>query len=458
MRHDPGQGAIRDRTELLDQLSVACELEQGLCLQYLFTAFSLKDSPQEGLHGEVLTRVRKWKADIFLIAAQEMLHLAQAANLLSAIGGTVQLRRPNFPQSPRYYPTGLPWGLLPFSRDTIRLYACYERPEHLSPELQRLLGDCKFDLPALFREQAADFDSKRPRRHLPERYAPQRPRSTQHETIGALYQAIRLAFLELDTPERPLFIGLPEAQVDGDMIDFPQILKVVDRDSASAAIDLIIRQGEGCPSDRLDSHFGLFINILREYDALRAKLPGFQPARDVHPNPLSRLHVDNTYPGWRLIDDPFTRQVNDLTSDVYQAMMLALYRFFATSEDAPAQRRELARTSLYTMTTVLKPLGEALTKLPMGDSPLAASARPLCAGASFEIDRMIQLLPYQQPTWLYLEERLRELAAHGQRLSLQALGSAVYASAAPELQSAAVTLQRIADEFSARVPAHLRRR
>lgn len=461
MRRDPEQGQIRDRTELIDQLSVACELEQGLCLQYLFTAFSLKDSPEEGLRGEALTQVRKWKADIFLIAAQEMLHLAQAANLLTAVGGTVQLRRPNFPQSPRYYPTGLPWGLLPFSRDTIRLYACYERPDSLSAEQRKLLGELQFDLPALFREKPSEFEVKRPRRHLPERYAPQRPRSTQYETIGALYAAIRRAFLELDTPARPLFIGPVDAQVDGEMIDFPQIYKVVDRDTAVAGIDLIVRQGEGSPSDRHDSHFGLFVNILREYDALHARLPGFQPARDVHPNPLSRLHVDNTYPGWRLIDDAFTREVNDLTSDVYQAMMIALYRFFATTEDTPAQRRELARTSLYTMTTVLKPLGEALTKLPMGDVPKAGSGRPLRAGASFEIDRMIQLLPHQQPTWLYLEERLRELAGYSQRLSVRAeaaaaQGNEAYAPAIPELRSATVTLQRIADEFSRRVPVQLR--
>ena len=462
MRRDPEQGQIRDRTELIDQLSVACELEQGLCLQYLFTAFSLKDSPDEGLRGEALTQVRRWKADIFLIAAQEMLHLAQAANLLSAIGGTVQMRRPNFPQSPHYYPTHLPWGLLPFSREAIRLYACYERPNNPTPEQQNLLGKLDFDEAALYHEQPAEFGAKRPRRHLPPRYANQHPRSTQYETIGALYEAIRTAILELDK-RVPLFIGPPDAQVDGGMIDFPQIYKVVDSESAVAAIDLIVRQGEGCAEDRQDSHFGLFLNILRQYDALHAKLPGFQPARDVHPNPLSRLHVDNTNPGWRLIDDAFTRQVNDLTSDVYQAMMLALYRFFATSEDTPAQRRELARTSLYTMTTVLKPLGEALTKLPMGDVSQADSTRPTRAGASFEIDRMIQLLPHQLPTWLYLEERLRELAGRSQRLSLQAeaatvQGNTAYQPAIPELRSATVTLERIAGDFSRHVPANPRRK
>src|ERR1044071_1237944 len=122
---------IPTREELLFQLAVACELEQGLCLQYLFTAFSLKDGFSEGgIHTqEQLTYVRQWKSNILLIAAQEMLHLTQAGNLIAAAGGTVQLRRPNFPQPPGYYPTGLPWQLDPFSPDVIRRYVCYERPE-----------------------------------------------------------------------------------------------------------------------------------------------------------------------------------------------------------------------------------------------------------------------------------------------------------------------------------------
>ena len=445
----PGNPGIADRTALIDQLSVACELEQGLCIQYLFSAFSLKDDAAEGLSGEALTVVRKWKGMILMIAAQEMLHLAQAANLLAAIGGTVQLRRPNFPQSRGYYPTGLPWGLLPFTRDTIRLYACYERPAEVRPELRQLLGNFHFDEAALFHEDAAHWSGKvHSRATLPARYAEQRERSTSFETIGALYEAIGRAFGDLDLPKSPLFIGSPLAQVEGDMIDFPQLHKIADTQGANAAIDLIVKQGEGGPHDRPDSHFGLFVRILREYDELEARDPEFAPARDVHPNPLSRLHVDNTYPGWRLIDDAFTREVNDLTTDVYQAMMLALYRFFATTDNAADGRRHLARTALYAMTTVVKPLGEAMTRLPMGGPPSGpGDARPTRAGASFEIDRAIQLMPDSSSSWHYLRERLGQLAERAAVLADRALGQPAYASAAPELASAAATLRQLSQDF-----------
>ena len=112
-------------------MAVAAELEHGLCLQYLFTAASLKDRFDEGgLIADELIRVRSWKATLNFIASQEMLHLAQVVNLTIAVGGQPHLTRPNFPQRPDYYPTGLPWGLWPFRAQVIELYAWYERPDN----------------------------------------------------------------------------------------------------------------------------------------------------------------------------------------------------------------------------------------------------------------------------------------------------------------------------------------
>ena len=454
--------AIRDRTDLIGQLSVGCELEQGLCLQYLFTAFTLKDSLSEGLTLDELSTVRKWKANIFLVAAQEMLHLAQVANLLAAVGGTVQLQRPNFPQSKFYYPTLLPWGLFPFSRETVRLYALYERPAKPRDEDARLLGaadalaleDVQLSAAeeaTLYHEDPALWLEKLPHSYLPQRHLGKRAKAARHvTTIGELYGAIGQAFATLcPPPAGELIIGSPRAQVDGELIDFPQILKVADRQAAAAAVDLIVRQGEGAPADRSDSHFGIFVDILHEYDRLKQARPAFEPSRDVHPNPLSRLHVDNSFPGWRLIADDFTRDVNDLASDVYQSMMLMLYRFFATADEEPAQRRILARTAIYTMTTAIKPLGEALTRLPMGDEPSpGAIPRPQFAGPSFEINRSIQLLPFQDSAWIAMHERLLELAQRASALSVDPRGAEPgHGGAALDLEAAAATLTRIAGEF-----------
>jgi len=430
-------GVIKNREQLLHQLAVACELEQGLCLQYLFTAFSLKDDLREGGINtmEQLTHVREWKANIFLVAAQEMLHLTQAANLCAAAGGTVQLRRPNFPQAPRYYPTGLPWRLDPFSADVMRRYTCYERP---SPWNDPPFG-CQDTVPP---DVQAEIDELSPFAHLPEPLRQSHaPRAVEHQTIGQLYEAIRTAFLELPN----VIIGSSEAQVDGRLVDFPQVFEVHTRDDAVRGIDLIVSQGEGTHTDRIDSHYGVFLSIYREHQAFLARDPRFSPVRPVASNPLSQLHVDNTYPGWRLIDDPYTRDVDDLFNQVYGTMLLMLYRFFATDEESAVQLHTMSRTFLRIMTTVLKPLGESLTLLPMGPSTPDKTAGP-----SFEIDREIQLLPHKASAWTYLHERL--IQGWHTALALAEDPRAPAGAVPANLRNAGIILRQLADGFGAYVP------
>jgi hypothetical protein len=454
----PETQSIDTRDELIQALAVASELEQGLCLQYLFTAFSLKDDVSEGLSPRELTFVRKWKANIFLIGAQEMLHLAQAGNLCTAIGGGLHLRRPNYPQRPDYYPTRLPWGLFPFSRDTISVYALYERPTpELSDELRRLVEPSATGLSleaSLFREDPTAFRAKRPHDALPGRYDALRPKTTSAVTIGELYTAIRNAFEALTPPSGELFIGDPELQMDGRRIDFQDVTEIRSRPDAARAIDLIIRQGEGAPQDRIDSHFGVFVNILREYDALRRENPTFSPARDVHPNPLSRLHVDNNYPGFRLIHDDYTRAVNDLNSGVYDAMVTLLYRLFATPRRAARAQKLLASAALRVMTTVVKPLGEALTRLPMGDDGTrGAGNRPRFCGPSFEVDRSVELVPDARAGWISAYEQLVELSARARVLAESPEASAeAHRAAIPFLRAASTTLSAIAASLGPELP------
>ncbi|MCU1350248.1 MAG: hypothetical protein JWO56_3278, partial [Acidobacteria bacterium] len=341
---------LGSRKALLSYLTVACEIEQGLCLQYLFTAFSLKDDFSEGGIStlEQLTAVRRWKADLFLIAAQEMLHLTQAANLSTAAGGTVQLGRPNFPQGKDYYPTQLPWQLAAFSSETIARYVCYERP---SDEALARMHWASFDgtpILAIYEDIRSEA-APGPFADLPA----QRPaRARDAATVGEIYEAIAEAFQVL--PD--VIIGPEEAQIDGRKVDFTQVVKVLSRDDARAAVELIIHQGEGTKSERQDSHFGVFLHIYNQFVDFQKADPSFQPVRPVCTNPLSKLHVDNTFPGWRLIDNKSTRAVNDLCSSVYETMLLMLYRFFATPAHEEAAQRKLSAAFLRVMTTVIKPL------------------------------------------------------------------------------------------------------
>ena len=279
--------AVPTRLELIRQLAVAAELEHGLCLQYLFTASTVKDSIDEGgLSDTELVTVRTWKGTLNFIAAQEMLHLAQVCNLVIAVGGQPHLSRPNFPQRPDYYPTGLPWGLWPLRQDVIELYASYERPAQWHrppPEWLALDRPAEEAFPGLLADAPPDKD---PFGHLPAGF--DRPQATGFETIGQLYAAIAAAFQAIPG----LIIGDPARQLDGRAMGVPQLVKVVDLPSALRAIELIVEQGEGLADDRPDSHFGAFLTLRRQFLEL-SRRPDFRPARDVAANPLSRLHIDN---------------------------------------------------------------------------------------------------------------------------------------------------------------------
>ena len=80
--------------ELKDQLQLAMQLEFYTVPTYLTTLYSIVD----GCNIEIYNTIRE-------IVMQEMMHFAQAANLLISIGGTPVIDSPDF--APRYSPCGL---------------------------------------------------------------------------------------------------------------------------------------------------------------------------------------------------------------------------------------------------------------------------------------------------------------------------------------------------------------
>ncbi|HTZ45870.1 MAG TPA: ferritin-like domain-containing protein [Jatrophihabitans sp.] len=425
------------RGELLRQLAVAAELEQGLCLQYLFTAATVKDRIDEGgLTDTELLAARTWKGTMNFIAAQEMLHLAQVCNLALAVGGVPYLGRPNFPQRPDYYPTGLPWGLWPFQQQVVELYACYERPatwHRPPPDWLPLVEPADRAFPALLADAPP---AKDPFAHLPGRF--DRPQATGHETIGQLYAAIAEAFSALPG----VIVGDPARQLDGRTMGIPQLVRVVDVPSALAAIELIVEQGEGLADDRPDSHFGAFLGIRRQLLEF-SRRADFRPAREVAANPLSRLHVDNTFPGWRLITDPYTRAVNDLNSETYR-VMLDLLQLVLGDGDAAS-----GAAALRVMTGVIAPLAEALTQLPMGDDGSPGEAdRPRFAGPSFEVDYPSPPCPPPPAGRLIAADRLRSCAAEAGRLASLGRAAEVGHGQATVLAAAAGNLADIARQLA----------
>ena len=77
---------IENRGQLIYMLSEAAELEHGIMCCYLYCAYSMKRSVDEGVTEGQLNSMQRWRRTILNIAIEEMLHMCLACNLLTAVG------------------------------------------------------------------------------------------------------------------------------------------------------------------------------------------------------------------------------------------------------------------------------------------------------------------------------------------------------------------------------------
>jgi Ferritin-like len=119
---------VDTREELVYLLGQACEIEHGLMCEYLYAQFSLKRGPDEGLTEPQLARVQAWEKSLIGVIKQEMLHLALATNILTAIGAAPHFERPNFPILSRWYPPGVQIALAPFGERALRHFITWSGP------------------------------------------------------------------------------------------------------------------------------------------------------------------------------------------------------------------------------------------------------------------------------------------------------------------------------------------
>ena len=379
--------AITDREELIYLLSEASELEHGLCCCYLFAAFSLKRNLDEDLTPSEHDAVLRWERVISGVAVQEMLHLALASNLLTALGAAPHLRRPNFPQRSKYYPPTLQLTLRGFDEHTLDHFIFIERPEGM-------------DFP-----DAPGFEVIAPPPPVAATDGIE-PSDVSFASVAQLYRDIEEGFKALCARygEDRVFIGSPRAQATSTYFPFPDLVAVNDLASALKVIELIVEQGEGLRGDIENSHYARFLAIRGELDMLRAGRPGFEPARPVMENPHIQAPPDAV--GFNLVVNPEARRVSDLFNASYALMVEMLMRFFGHTEETHDELHALAGTALGLMRGVLRPLGSILTTLPAtgaGDSPRA--------GASFAFYRSIDYLPHRDAAWTLFAERLAEIAS-----------------------------------------------
>jgi hypothetical protein len=181
---------------------------------------------------------------------------------------------------------------------------------------------------------------------------------------------------------------------------------------------MIIEQGEAPSAAHPDAHFVVFDAIRMEYsgevESARARGEAFDPVRPVVSNPMTRFYDDTS--GGTIIIDPLTHEVAELFNISYDTMLLMLLRFLAHTEETEPELEHLSRATLRLMSTVLRPLGEALAMMPVGDPLLPGRT----AGPGFGYNRDVHLLPHKASAWVFFAERLRGLAVTAARLRKRA--------------------------------------
>ena len=380
---------VAHREHLWWLLAEAAQLEHMIMCQYLFAEFSLKDGPADRLTAEQAAAVDRWRKTLRGIAVEEMLHLALVANLMTAIGAAPMLGRPNFPQRSGYFPSGVLLDLLPFGEQALRHFLYLERPEGMEGQ------DAEGFVPVAPPRQPVDAGELL-------------PRGQEYATVGHLYRGIAAGLRGLADRlgERAVFVGSPRAQATPQLLRWPQLIAVTDLDSAVAAVEEIIEQGEGARGDWRDAHYGRFLGIWEEYHALRQRDPSVQPARPVLPA-YTRQPFDIAAPQ-PLITDPLTRHVGELAGLGYETVLQLLLRFFTHTDETDEQLGTLIDAAIGLMGGVLRPLATALTRLPVGPEHPGRTA-----GFAFEMYYLMgNTVPWREPAWALLHERMALFADH----------------------------------------------
>ncbi|MBS0181598.1 MAG: ferritin-like protein [Nitrospira sp.] len=249
------------------QLFKAMQLEHATAPPYISALYSIH--PGDNADAAQILRA---------VAVEEMLHLTIAANVMNAVGGTVDFTVAGFVPS---YPTVLPdgehdfeVGLGPFGKDALETYLKIERPA-MAP-----------------RGQARHVQIKGGARHF---ISHPHDQTLRYYSIGEFYAAIRdgIVYLESEAKAKgkTIFTGDRAKQATAEYYysGGGRLWPVFDVDSACRAIDLVIEQGEG----ELKQIFGAEGEIAHYYrfDQLQkgryyqiGDQPGQPTGREIHVN------------------------------------------------------------------------------------------------------------------------------------------------------------------------------
>lgn len=381
------------KSQLLDKLHGVCELEHQFMCQYLYAAYTMKkryvaDQHFDNIDAAGLETVRRWLSTVYLVARQEMEHLALAQNLSTAIGGSPNFGRDNIEDingglmkmfrlgaapsenaanidCDALKPIDQPFIFKPFDLETARRWTCMESPncEALKKEQPDKFANWCFE--------PKDQDAALLAGQTPEEVAPGDIQEAYDE-IEAMFRCLPAdAYVSNATSQ-------PDIIQQYDIYVFP----VTDLNSAVQAIDLITKQGEGNKaSTTYESHYRRFYDIQAEYRAILDQYPDFKPywnVRTVHDSAL--------------IENDFSRDVFDLYNVGYSILLSMLTGLYGTFNQQPGSYPHFApalgqESFAPYMTMIIRSLAEVLVQLKFANQTDAVGDDIERVGPNFHLSR-----------------------------------------------------------------------
>lgn len=409
-------------------LRLAAEVEHGLMVQYLFTAYSLGGPT---VPASQQANVRAWQETMLGIAKEEMGHLVTVQNLLTAISAPLNFNREEFPHKTVLYP--FPFKLEPASLGSIAAYVCAESPAEWTDAESREVkararvaeGATVNRVGRLYGELARVFAD---RRFIADR------------DFNAASLAFQASWAEWGRGYREGQRG-SEAMSALPQLPAPELL-VLGVDSRRAALDAIARvgeQGEGfqTPVNDNESHFRRFLAIYRGMKALGNGVKNV--VRPLAMNPTTDLEGPdvgsaNDPTTTTAIVNPEAKLWAHLFNVRYRKLLVNLSHAFELSDDPSDLTTLSPRGALINRTFTemynLRALAGLLVVLPID----AAKPGGLRAGPPFQIPHTLMLPTAERGRWRLHRDildaseamiaQLRALSSGHGRSYLAALGEA----------------------------------
>lgn len=284
--------------ELRDALQKAIELEHATIPTYLYSLFSV----ELGTNIEAAGIVRS-------VVIEEMLHMAIAANVLNAIGGTPVIDKPGFIPT---YP-----GPLPLDIDGVVVHLRKLSKQQVQETFRAIeMPEDPRDIPVerLARAAAAIADET-------------------YSTIGQFYQAI---IDKIGALGDGIFTGDPARQVTSDRWFSEELLAVDGPDVACRQLRLIVTQGEGPMGGQIPMEQGRAAHYYRFGEIVNGgrlviKPDGSYVYDTGRPVSLDMDHVHDVIEDARLSDYPEGTSVRQLAEEcnlAYSNLLRALHAAF----------------------------------------------------------------------------------------------------------------------------------